>query len=117
MKHGVLVGSALASAGIAVVALNSGEQQTCPTVYAFEGRAYVAYQTTEEVVPRNALGSGTESGCGDQGAYASEVAMYSVEGVRPQVAIVSAINSGAIYIARDARISDLPPDLATVVVD
>lgn len=117
MKRVVLIGGALVVSGIAVVALTSGDGDACPTEFEFDGRTYVAYGTTAEVVPRNSLGPGTESGCGDAGAYSSEIAAYSVLGVPPEVAVVSAINSRAIYIARDGRVSDLPSDVAAVVVD
>ncbi|MDO9455647.1 hypothetical protein [Nocardioides sp.] len=116
MKRGALVLGAVLLSGTTVVVLSSRSEDSCPTTYEFEGRSYVVHETTQEVTPRNVLGSGTETGCGGQGPYVLEVEMHSVRGVRPYLAVVSAIDARAIYLAPGVGVGDLPPDVAAVVV-
>lgn len=100
-----------------MAALNSRDERSRPTTYEYDGRTYVAYETTAEVAARDMLGPGTENGCGYKGPYSWEIAMHNVNGVRPRVSVVSAVDARAIYIAQGAGVSDLPPDVAAMVVE
>ncbi|QDH10825.1 hypothetical protein FE634_21660 [Nocardioides dongxiaopingii] len=116
MKRVVVLGSAVVLGAVALVAPDPRGEDPCPSTYEFDGRTYVAHETTAEVTPRDALGSGTETGCGDGGPYTSEMAMHDVDGVDPRVAVVSPVNARAIYLARGAEVSDLTPEVAAVVL-
>ena len=59
---------------------------TCPTKVDFRGVSYTPAQTSEEIISADALGTGSEHGCGWKGAYRDSIAMNSIPGVDPHLA-------------------------------
>lgn len=111
----MVAGSAVLVAGIAVVVVGSREDP-CPTTITFEGRAYVERRTTEGIAAGDMLGSATEAGCAEKGSFTLEFMAHEVDGVAPEVAIVSATDAGAIFLVEGATADDLPPDVGAVLI-
>ena len=90
---------------------------TCTTKVDFRGVSYTAAQTSEEIISADTLGTGSEHGCGWKGSYRDPIAMNSIPGVDPHLALASPVSAYTVYLATGVTPSDLPDKVGTVILD
>lgn len=106
-----------AIAALGVVWSADHKVATCPTKVDFHGVSYAPARASEEIVSADALGTGTEHGCGWKGSYRDPIAMNSIPGVDPHLALASAVSAYTVYLAPGVTPSDLPDKVGTVILD
>lgn len=87
----------------------------CPTTLEHSGASYVVYRVTDEIVGAEELGVGTEQGCGDKGPWTKEVAVSSIAGVEPGIALVTPVAAHVLYVADGVAVNELPSDIAELI--
>ena len=109
----VVVGAAVAAC---VVWAQEHEASTCPTTVDFHGVSYTPAETSEEITSADELGTGEEHGCGWKGPYGHSIAMNSIPGVDPGLAIASPVSAYTVYLAPGVKPLDLPETLRNVTL-
>jgi hypothetical protein len=89
---------------------------TCPTTVVLHGVSYVPAEASEEIVSGDDLGTGEVRGCGGEGPYKQVIAMNSIRGVDPGLAIASPVSAYTVYLAPGVTPNDLPERFGTVTV-
>ena len=90
---------------------------TCPTKVDFRGVFYTPVQTSEEIISADVVGTGSEHGCGLKGSYRDPIAMNSIPGVDPHLALASPVSAYTVYLAPGVTPSDLPDKVGTVILE
>ena len=93
----------------------NGHDTSCPTTLDYDGVSYTAHHVTDEL-GEDALGGGTERGCGDKGPWRNDVAVSRIAGVDPRTALVTPVAADVLYLAEGVTVDELPSDVAELVV-
>ena len=104
-----------AVAALAVVWSADHEVATCPTHVDVHGVSYTPFETSVEITSAEELGTGNEHGCGGKGPYSRSIAMNSIPGVDPRLAVASPVSAYTIYVATGVAPLDLPRRIGTVI--
>ena len=79
------------------------------------GVSYVPAKASQEIISGgDDLGTGEERRCGSKGAYSRGIAMSSIPGVDPRIAIASPVSAYTVCLAPGVTPFDLPEKFGTV---
>src|SRR4051794_38636349 len=97
LRAGIVVVGVIIAGGV-VWAQTQGDVR-CPTTVVLGEVSYTPAEASEEITSGDDLGTGEERGCGWKGPYTEEIALYSIPGVDPRLAVASAVSAHTVYLA------------------
>jgi hypothetical protein len=88
------------------------DDATCSTSVEFRGTTYIPWETSDEVLSGNDLGTGTERGCGDKGSYSLAISMSETPEVSSRLVLASPTEARTLWLAEGVTPLDLPAAIA-----